>query len=273
MGAPGRGSVAVQRWGPRVEGRVFYVGRPLHHERAVAGAMRIPSLASLAEKVIGPPQVHQAAAEGDLARMRILAQKQYDLDETDQKHGRTAMHIAAEKSRELIVGELLDRRAASGRRDRQGRTPLLVAAELGHLQVVQLLLGSRNRDPGRAAAMIARDDRGYNPVLAAASGGHAQVLRVLIGAGAFIGDTLENQVSAGHLACRGGHLPAVVVLVESGLSVRADTLDRVTLLHEAAEHGHARMCEWLLAAGVDPDVRDLQRRATALELADRKSVV
>ncbi|KAI8471174.1 MAG: ankyrin repeat-containing domain protein [Monoraphidium minutum] len=225
-------------------------------------------MARLGEKISGPPAIHHAAMEGDLARVRMLAQKQYDLDEIDQKHGRTALHIAAEKCHQLVVGELLDRRAAAARQDRAGRTPLLVAAELGHLQVVQLLVGSRNKDAsGRAAALGLRDARGYTPLLAAAASGHAHVLRVLIGAGAFIGDTLENRVSAGHLAARGGHVAALAVLVESGLNPRADTLDRVTLLHEAARHGHAKAVEWLLAAGLDPNVRGLGDSATALELA------
>jgi hypothetical protein len=50
-------------------------GNPLSGLRA--------KLPGLVEKVTGPPALHQAAAAGDLAAVRLLAQRQHDLDQQD----------------------------------------------------------------------------------------------------------------------------------------------------------------------------------------------
>lgn len=216
----------------------------------------------------GSTALHQAALEGDVNKVRLIVQKNTSLlDEVDQKTQRTAMHIAAERAHDLVVGELLDRRASSALQDKLGRTPLMIAAEAGNVKVVQLLAGSRNKDPARMSVMTKRDGRGYTPLLAAAAAGHAAVLQALIAGGAPFNDTLENRVTAGHLAVRGGHLGALSVLVQNGFSVRADTLDRYTLLHEAAAANHAHVVSWLVQAGVDPSIRNLRDHATALDLA------
>ncbi|GBF95002.1 hypothetical protein Rsub_07503 [Raphidocelis subcapitata] len=226
-------------------------------------------LAGLLARVARPPALVAAARAGDLARVRLLTQRGgTDVDEAEARSGRTALHYAAEGSFDLIVGELLDRRASTVLRDAAGATPLLLAARAGCAGAARLLLSAaRNRDPARGAALGMRDNEGMTPLLAAAAAGHTAIVEALLAAGADLGDTLENRVSAGHLAARGGHVATLAALVAGGLNVRADTLDRRGLLHEAAAHGHAACVSWLVAAGLDPDLRTLSDRATALELA------
>ncbi|CAK9112606.1 unnamed protein product [Durusdinium trenchii] len=56
------------------------------------------------------------------------------------KHGRTALHVAAVAGHEQCVSLLLEAAASCDKTDRFGQTALHLAAEKGHREVVQLLL-------------------------------------------------------------------------------------------------------------------------------------
>jgi hypothetical protein len=74
--------------------------------------------------------------------------------------------------------------------DEQGRTPLHVAATLGHAGVVAQLLSARNRECGAAAAPAERarlqglrDGRGLDALAAAVAAGHAGCVTALLRGG------------------------------------------------------------------------------------------
>lgn len=118
----------------------------------------------------------------------------------------------------------------------------------------------------------------------AARGGHLQALSLLVDAGLNVrADTLDRCATTTR-ACAVGAFSFCGCrwLPQCGLPAspepRALFLPcrpplppsppcRVTLLHEAAKAGHVPVVEWLLARGLDPNVRSLGDRATALELA------
>jgi ankyrin repeat protein len=57
------------------------------------------------------------------------------------RHGFTALHIAAHRNLAAIAGLLLAQGATVDPLDSKGRSPLLLAARSGHVPMVQLLLG------------------------------------------------------------------------------------------------------------------------------------
>jgi ankyrin repeat protein len=59
-------------------------------------------------------------------------------------------------------------------KDEHGRTPLSVAAECGHMEVVKLLLATNGVDP------TSKDNCGQTPLSYAAEEGHVEVVKLLL---------------------------------------------------------------------------------------------
>ncbi len=88
------------------------------------------------------------------------------------KEQRTALQLAAEMGNNNWVQLLLNSNAEKGRKDSLGRTALLLAAEQGHTEVVKTLLQSTDvhvndaDSKGRTALHVATD-RGNRDIVAA----------------------------------------------------------------------------------------------------------
>lgn len=145
--------------------------------------------------------IHYAAERGDVAMVQFLLDNGADVN-APEEFGQTPLHFAmgrlirpgeplppatmfmggdVEESRRLsVVRLLLDRGAnieavASNAVGSWGLTPLLKAAEMGHVEIVQLLLD-------RGANVLARDSRDQS-VLVLALDGEARVMQLLIDRG------------------------------------------------------------------------------------------
>ena len=60
--------------------------------------------------------------------MKLLLDKNADVESKDYKHGRTPLSWAAQKGQEVVVKLLLDKNADIESKDKYGRTPLSQAA-------------------------------------------------------------------------------------------------------------------------------------------------
>ncbi|KAF7645591.1 hypothetical protein LDENG_00201500 [Lucifuga dentata] len=134
-------------------------------------------------------------------------------------------------------------------------TLLHVAAEHGHLSVIQLLLQ-------KGARLDLQDNKGHTALHRAASRGHTEAVRALLKAGSSI-YTLDVQAKTPiHLAAENEHLESVKVLVaEETSSSKSQTQD--TFLHMAARDDNWSLAELLLQSGAAVDVRNKQKQ-TAL---------
>jgi len=123
-------------------------------------------------------ELHQAAAKGDLKKVRKLVEEGADVNARDNI-GYTPLHYAASYGHLDVARLLLEEGADVNARDNAGWTPLHWAAAYGHVDVARLLVE-------RGADVNARDNIGYTPLHYAASYGHLDVARLLIESGADI---------------------------------------------------------------------------------------
>jgi len=133
----------------------------------------------------------------------------------------------------------------------QGASPLILAAERGHKDVVQLLLTS-GADPNLA------DEDGFTPLLDAVDDGHFEVAKLLLdyGADPNIANKVDGYVPLMY-ASGSGHEDIVQLLLDRGSDPNvADTMDGSTALQLAVIQCRKHIAQLLLDRGADPDIPD-----------------
>jgi len=122
-------------------------------------------------------QVHDAAAQGDVAVVRALLQANPDLAFSRDNNGLTPLHFAARNGHKDVAELLLANKAEVNAKTNNGRTPLHEAAEAGHKSVGELLLVNK-------ADVKAKTYRGYTALHLAAFKGYLDVTELLLAYGA-----------------------------------------------------------------------------------------
>ncbi len=147
------------------------------------------------------------------------------------------------------VQALLTRGANPDAKSTSGYAPLHLAAWVGHVDVVRVLLAG-GADPAARSTVGAMTALGM-----AASFGRMQVVRTLLEVSEV--DARNEQGSTPlHFAAFGGHVAVAGLLLGAGADKNARNLLNRTPLHLAAERGHAESVHQLLVAGADIDARD-----------------
>eukprot|EP00746_Dinoflagellata_sp_MGD_P075045 gnl/MRDRNA2_/MRDRNA2_30236_c0_seq1.p1 gnl/MRDRNA2_/MRDRNA2_30236_c0~~gnl/MRDRNA2_/MRDRNA2_30236_c0_seq1.p1 ORF type:complete len:2959 (-),score=667.55 gnl/MRDRNA2_/MRDRNA2_30236_c0_seq1:52-7932(-) len=86
-------------------------------------------------------ELRTAAQQGDVNKIKELAERRAMLDQNLTEDGESAMHICASHGHTKALRALIARGAAKSRVDGLGRTPLHCAAITGHLEALQFLVG------------------------------------------------------------------------------------------------------------------------------------
>jgi len=164
--------------------------------------------------------------------------------------GATPLFIAAQQGHSQVVRNLIAALAATDKSTADHRlTPLLAAVEAGHLRVTEALL------QGKAAANQGDAD-GCTPVYVAAMNGHVELTGCLLD---FRADTDQASVEYGaaplFVAAEKGHVDVVELLLQGGAEINK-ALDKFrgrgsgwTALTVAKYHGHETVTEMLSLAG------------------------
>uniref|UniRef100_A0A673H9Q6 Serine/threonine-protein phosphatase 6 regulatory ankyrin repeat subunit C-like n=1 Tax=Sinocyclocheilus rhinocerous TaxID=307959 RepID=A0A673H9Q6_9TELE len=132
---------------------------------------------------------------------------------------------------------LLNKGANVSARDIKDRQPIHLAAHLGHLEVVRLLVAC-------SADVSCRDKQGFTPLHAAALGGHTEVVQYLLKHGIDEADGSGN--SALHMVCYAGQRAVASELVNCGASVNRSNVRGCTPLHLSAASADGVLCLELL---------------------------
>ena len=214
-----------------------------------------------------PVLVHLDKTKGTVSGQST---KEITLDEShvDFKNdaGRTQLSLAAEIGDVATVHLLLDKGAHLEIADKNGRTPLLWAADNGHEATVRLLL-----DKG---ALVEATDLVYGrtPLSWAASKGHRAVVQLLLCRDAGrVGAADVSRQTPLSLAASEGHEATVRLLMQYGADIKtADPKYGRTPLLWAAVGGHEAVVKLLLDHGVEVDATDLEHGRTPLSWATEK---
>ncbi|SMF54237.1 Ankyrin repeat [Tistlia consotensis] len=159
------------------------------------------------------------------------------------------------------IAQDIDRKKADGER-RELDFLLFDAAGRGCLAEAETLVEA-------GAAIEARDRFGNTPLLIAARMGHEDLVAYLLGQHAAVGQTNLAGSSALLRAVLAGRRKVVELLLSAGADPNLANKQGVTPLDAATFSGEARLVKILLAAGADPQAEDRSGKAPIVYAAGR----
>ncbi|GES66632.1 ankyrin repeat protein [Aspergillus terreus] len=161
------------------------------------------------------------------------------------------LSLAAEFGRVDILQVLLDANAKVNSVDAEKRTALAWAVEKGHHGAVKILLDV----PG--ISVDCRDATGRTPLIMAASLGEIDIFKQLLSSNAAIDSEDEQKWTSLSWAVANGHEPIVKFLLEeAGASVDCQDRQGRTPFSLAAERGFIQIMRLLIQNRADPHVPD-----------------
>ncbi len=166
--------------------------------------------------------------------------------------GSSALMLAANSGNVEIVKLLIERGAnLNAAEKKRNQTALMWAAAEGHSEVVRLLIE-------RGADAKAISNTGYSALAFAVNKNDAASVKALLAAGASPNFTLPDGSSLLIAAAAFRSNEAAIALVEGSADVKAADRRGNTPLHTAAQNGAIELVKRLLAAGADPNARNLK---------------
>lgn len=211
-----------------------------------------------------------AAQFGNLSMVRAILEHHNVQVNLRDKHGLTALCLAARENHYDVVKYLLKPRDPKTEVDAvdriAGRSALILATERNHHTIVRLLLENN-------AKSALKDRQGGTAMLRAVNRRCCEALHILIHHGADLHCTDEDGQSLLHGASKRGDLETALLLIEKGLKVNAQDNFGLTPLHSASTYdtpnfteGKYEVAEALLDQHADPSIRDNSGR-TPYEVA------
>jgi ankyrin repeat protein len=192
--------------------------------------------------------------------MLALIQQGFLLDAVCALNGLTALHVAAQHGHLEVVEALVEKGANVDATTPSGNTPLMLAAVNGHVEVAKWLLAAH-------ASVHAANSNGYTALYAAVDRDSVAMMELLLDAGADKNAVSRLGVTPLHLASQNGRLQAVSVLVARGVAVDLpDSNYGRTALQYAAQAGHVEVVQQLVQGGAAVDAVD-EYGGTALHIA------
>lgn len=191
----------------------------------------------------GRTPLHLAANKGHLSVVQILLKAGCDLDVQDDGD-QTALHRASVVGNTEIIAALIQEGCALDRQDKDGNTALHEASWHGFSQSAKLLVKA-------GANVLAKNKAGNTALHLACQNSHAQSTRILL----LAGSRADLKNNAGdtclHVAARYNHLPIIKLLLSAFCSVHEKNQAGDTALHIAAALNHKKVVKILLEAGAD----------------------
>uniref|UniRef100_A0A4W6C3L9 Ankyrin 1 n=1 Tax=Lates calcarifer TaxID=8187 RepID=A0A4W6C3L9_LATCA len=210
--------------------------------------------------------LHLASKEGHVKMVLELLHAGIELEATTKK-GNTALHIAALAGQEKVVAELVNYGAnVNAQSHQKGFSPLYMAAQENHLEVVKFLL-----ENGANQSLPTED--GFTPLAVALQQGHENVVALLIN----YGTKGKVRLPALHIAARNDDTRTAAVLLQNDpnpdvLSKKNRLTTGFTPLHIAAHYENMSVAQLLLNRGANVNFTP-KNGITPLHIASRRGNV
>ncbi|XP_012352889.1 ankyrin repeat and death domain-containing protein 1B [Nomascus leucogenys] len=272
----------------------FAVGR--NHLSAVDFLLKHKARVDVADKH-GLTVIHLAAWSGSLEVMLMLVKAGADQRAKNQD-GMNALHFAAQSNHVRIVEYLIQDLHLKdlNQPDEKGRKPFLLAAERGHVEMIEKLtflnLHTSEKDKEGNTALHLAAKHGHSPAVQvlltqwqdinemnelnisslqiATRNGHASLVNFLLSENVDLHQKVEPKESPLHLAVINNHITVVNSLLSAQHDIDILNQKQQTPLHVAADRGNVELVETLLKAGCDLKAVDKQGK-TALAVASRSN--
>uniref|UniRef100_A0A2K6MJJ9 Ankyrin repeat and death domain containing 1B n=1 Tax=Rhinopithecus bieti TaxID=61621 RepID=A0A2K6MJJ9_RHIBE len=239
----------------------FAVGRS--HLSAVDFLLKHKARVDVADKH-GLTVIHLAAWSGSLEVMLMLVKAGADQRAKNQD-GMNALHFAAQSNHVRIVEYLIQDLHLKdlNQPDEKGRKPFLLAAERGHVEMIEKLtfLNLHTSE---------KDKEGNTALHLAAKHGHSPAVQVLLTQWQDINEMNELNISSLQIATRNGHASLVNFLLSENVDLHQKVEPKESPLHLAVINNHITVVNSLLSAQHDIDILNQQGK-TALALASRSN--
>ncbi|MEO7107787.1 MAG: ankyrin repeat domain-containing protein [Rhodoferax sp.] len=167
--------------------------------------------------------------------------------------------LAAKAGRVERVAALIAEGAAVNSRDRNGDSPLNMAAAKGNEALVDVLIHA-------GADVNLANISGVTPLMGAAFISNARIVHVLIAAGASIDPVDRVKKNAAIYAAGNGCSACLAEFLQAGTHVNGRLDNDATLLMWAAGYGRESVVSYLLTQGADRSLKD-NRGKTAADIA------
>lgn len=197
-------------------------------------------------------------ANSDKEIVRLLLESGGDVSIQTKLTHETCFHYCAVAGNNDVLTEMIahmtatDIQKAMNRQSSVGWTPLLIACNRGHMELVNNLLANHAR-------VDVFDNEGRSALHLASEHGYLQVCDALLTNKAFINSKSRVGRTALHLAAMNGYSHLVKFLIrDHNAVIDILTLRKQTPLHLAAASGQIDVCKLLLELGANIDATDDQ---------------
>lgn len=184
-----------------------------------------------------------AARSGDVERVKSIISGGADVN-SKNKEGLTPLHVAAVRGQEAVVKLLIEQDADINTKTEDGQTLLHHVAREGHVNIVKLLIES-------GSDLSAKDNARRTPLNCAMRWIKHDVAELLVTRGADVNTKDGTGITPLHYASSSGNGDIVKLLISKGSDIDAKRTNGETPLHYAARAGHQNVVEILVDNGAN----------------------
>lgn len=205
-------------------------------------------IAAFSAPAVNQEDIFSVIDNGDLAQLTEILDRKPAAVQMRDEAGRTPLHVAVETGHLEIVKVLIEHGADVNATDKMSNHPLALAVSAG-LQGIAALLLSSGADANKPGA------EQTPPVITAALNGDVEMVRLLVDAGADPHAKYYGNRVLG-IALNRGNTALIALFVEKSDKLVASGEIGRELLHEAASKGAAEMVGALISKGANTGSRN-----------------